>query len=250
MKSEEGIYEICITLKDVHGAMSKTAKVLSDAHVNIRNSILFDAVEKDGIGYWTSFIDLSNAALDIRQLEKGLRELDVVQDVKIANPKPLNYDVIHFPIIHGESVAAVMPAELFSSLLDEIERILSPSGFVAVFYNAGKQSGASITRLVAKRYELKGEPLRLALMQATQAIGWGKIESFTIDRKELSARVRMRMCFEALLRGRKRENVCHWTRGFIAGFLSEVFEKPVDAFELKCAAAGDEICEFEVKPRI
>jgi predicted hydrocarbon binding protein len=236
-------------LKDIHGAMSKTAKVLSDAHANIRNSILFDAVEKNGTGYWTSFIDLSKAALDIRQIEKKLRQLDVVQGIKIAKPKPLNYDVIHFPIIHSESIAAVMPAELFGSLLDEIEKILSPSGFAAVFYNAGKRSGAFITELVEKRFRLKGEPLKLALAQATQAIGWGQIEHFDVNRQKFSAKIRMRMCFEALLRGRKQEKVCHWTRGFIAGFLSEVFQKPIDATELKCAAAGDRICEFEAKPK-
>ena len=250
MKPSEEIYEICITLKDVHGAVAETARVLSDAHVNLRNSILFDAVEKSGAGYWTSFVDLSKAVMDIRQIEEELRELDVVSDVKIVKPEPLTYDVIHFPIMHGESVATVMPVELFSSLFDEIERILTPSGFAAVFYSAGKKTGAFITGLLAKRYGLKEKSLISALTQATKAIGWGQIEEFNIDKKEFFARVKVRMCFEALLQERKQEKACHWTRGFVAGFLGEVFGQPVDAVELKCLAAGDEICEFEVKPRI
>jgi predicted hydrocarbon binding protein len=249
MKPNEEIYEVCITLKDVHGAVAETARVLSNAHVNLRNSILFDAVEKSGAGYWTSFVDLSKAVMDIKQIEEELRGLDVVQDVKIVKPKPLNYDVMHFPIIHGESVAAVMPVELFGSLFDEIEKILTPSGFAAVFYNAGKKSGAFITGLLTKRYKLKEKSLILAVTQATRAIGWGQIEEFNINKKELFAKVKVRMCFEALLRGRNQEKTCHWTRGFVAGLLGEVFGKPVEAVELKCAATGDGICEFEVKPR-
>ena len=58
------------------------------------------------------------------------------------------------------------------------------------------------------------------------------------------------MSFEAILRGHRKEEICHWTRGFIAGFLGEVVGKSLEAVELKCQAAGDDICEFEIKPRI
>jgi predicted hydrocarbon binding protein len=249
-KPSEEIYEICITLKDVHGAVSETAKVLSDAYVNLRTSILFDAVEKSGVGYWTSFLDLSKAVKDVRQIEEALRKLDVVQDVKIVKPEPLAYDAIHFPITHGDSAAMVMPVELFGSLLDEIQKILTPSGFAAVFYNAGKKSGSFIAKLLSTRYGLSRESLTLALIQATKAIGWGQIEDFNMDGKALVGKVKVRMCFEALMRGRREEKVCHWSRGFVAGFLSEVVGKSVDAVETKCIATGDEICEFEVKPRI
>lgn len=249
-KPGEEIYEICITLKDVRGALSETARVLSDVNANIRTSILFDAAEKNGIGYWTSFVDMSKAVKDIKQIKKELCKLDVVQDVKIVKPKPLPYDVIHFPIVHGASAAIVMPIELFGSLFDEIEKILTPSGFAAVFYSAGKKSGAFIAELLAKRYGLKGKPLMLALFQATKAIGWGQIKEFDKDEKELFGKVKVQKCFEALLRGSRNEKVCHWTRGFLAGFLGKVFGKSVDAVESKCLAAGDEVCEFEVKPQI
>lgn len=249
-KPNEEIYEICITLKDIHGAVSETAKVLSSAHVNLRTSVLFDAVEKDGVGYWTSFIDLSKAVKDVNQIKEELRKLDVVQEVKIVKPQPLPYDVIHFPIMHGESVAMVMPVELFGSLFDEIEKILTPSGFAAVIYNAGKKSGTFIAKLLSQRYGLKKESLTSALIQATKAIGWGQIKDFSMDRKRLAGNIKVKMCFESLLRGRRGDRVCHWSRGFIAGFLSEVFGSSVEAVELKCVAAGDEICEFEIKSNI
>jgi predicted hydrocarbon binding protein len=247
MKPNEEIYEICITLKDIHGAVSETARVLSEVHVNLRTSILFDAAEKSGVGYWTSFIDLSKATTNIDEIEEKLRKLEVVKDVEIVKPQPLLYDVIHFPLMHGESVATIMPVELFGSLFDEIEKILTSSGFAAVFYNAGKKTGAFITRLIAQRYGLKDELLVPAIFQATKAIGWGQIEDLNIDEKGIG-KIKVRMCFEALLRGFRKEKVCHWTRGFLAGFLGAVKGKSLEAVELKCIANGDKICEFEVTP--
>jgi predicted hydrocarbon binding protein len=41
----EKIYEICLTLRGVHGEVAETARVFSNGHFNLRNSILFDAVE-------------------------------------------------------------------------------------------------------------------------------------------------------------------------------------------------------------
>lgn len=244
-KGEE-IYEVCIKLKDVCGAVYKTAKVLSDANINIRTSSLFLTEDNADAGYWTSFVDASKAKNSIAEVEAKLRKLDVVEDVVIAKPQPLAYDIIHFPITHGSSPAIIMPIELFGSLFEEIERILTPSGFAAVFYNAGKKSGTFIAELLTNRNRLNKEQLKLAVIQATRAIGWGRIVDFNI--KGETARVKIEKCFEALLRGRKKEKVCHWTRGFIAGFLSATEGKPMETVELKCLANGDETCEFEVKP--
>ncbi len=249
-KPGEKIYEICIALKDVCGAIAIAAKIFSEAKIDIRTSALFAGEGPNPLGYWTSFIDVSKSTMNIKQLEKNLHKLDVVEDIKIVKPEPLAYDVIHFPIIHGNSVAMIFPVELFGSLFEEIEKILTPSGFAAVFYNAGKKSGAFIAALLSKRYGLKGDTLTLALIQAAKALGWGQVEVFTVNKKRLVGKVKMRSCFEALLKSGRNEKVCHWTRGIVAGFLSEVIGKPVEAVELKCAAAGDEMCEFEIKPKI
>jgi predicted hydrocarbon binding protein len=249
-KPEEEIYEICITLADAKGAVAEAARILSDASVNIKTSILFGSTQEEKTGYWTSFVDVSGATKNIAKIVEELKKSRMVQNVKAVKPEPVAYDVIHFPIVHGESAALVMPVELFGSLFDEIEKILSPSGFEAVFYNAGKKSGSFMAELLAERHGLRGKSLASALAQATQAIGWGKIEDVQLDMQRPFCRVKVRRCFEALLRGHRTEKMCHWTRGFIAGFLGEIIDEPLEAVEVKCAAAGHELCEFEATPRI
>lgn len=247
-KLGEEIYEICIKLMDIPGAVSEVARTLSQANVNLRNSVLFDAVEENGVGYWTAFADLAKATANTKQLEEVLRKLDVVKEVKIAKPAPLPYDIMHFPLIHDAEAAVVMPLSLFGSLFDEIERILTPSGFAAVFYNAGKKSGVFIVKLLKDRYKVEKENIISALIQAAKAIGWGCIEN--VDIKNNAGKVKIRMCFEALLRTHREHKGCHWTRGFIAGALGEVFGLPLEAIEVKCLAEGDDACVFEVKPKI
>jgi len=249
-KPGEKIYELCITLRNIRGAVAKTAQLLSEANVNILSSMLFDAVERGDVGYWTSFVDLSKALKDGEQIEDALRKLDVVQDVKVVRPEPLAFDTIHFPLMHGSSVAVTLSVELMGSLFGEIERILTPSGFAAVFYNAGKKSGAFMSEFYEKRYGFKGGTLMSALIQSAKATGWGEIVEFKLDQKKCVGKVRVRASFEARLKGERSEKVCHWTRGFVAGAASKVIGRPVEAVESKCAGDGDEICEFEIKPEI
>lgn len=49
--------------------------------------------------------------------------------------------------------------------------------------------------------------------------------------------------FEALAH-KTDQPCCHFFRGFLAGFLSELFGKTVTVTEEKCAGKGDEHCEF------
>lgn len=47
--------------------------------------------------------------------------------------------------------------------------------------------------------------------------------------------------------GRRGTPVCHLTCGFLAGILSAVYERPLDAYcveEVKCMISGEEHCEF------
>jgi predicted hydrocarbon binding protein len=248
-KPDEKIYEMRITLKNVRGAVSKTAQVLSEAHVNILSSILFDAAEKTNVGYWTSLIDLSEALKNLEQVEAALQKPDVVQDVEAVKPEPLVFDTLQFPIMHGSSVAVIMSLELFGSVFDEIGIILTASSVAAVFYNAGKRNGAYMIELFEKRYGVKGDSLAAILAQSAKAKVWGEIEEFRIDQKSLVGRVRMRACFEALVRNQRKEKVCHWTGRFIAGAFGRVIGVPLETIELQCTANGKKVCECEPRQK-
>lgn len=138
---DEKIYELCIKLKDVLGAVAETAKLLSDNGVNVKTGSLFYGSKSARCGFWTAFIDLSKANSSVEKLDQELRKLPAVLDVKFEEPKPAPYEIMHFPIMHGDSRAVVMSTDLFGFMLSGIERFLASSGFAAVLYDSGKKAG-------------------------------------------------------------------------------------------------------------
>jgi hypothetical protein len=246
----EKSHQICIVLKDVPGALAKATKVLADANMNIKTGSTFYTAEYPNAGVWSSFIDISRATKSLNEVEEELWKLDVVLDVKVEEPKPAPFESIHFPILHGTARAMIMPIGMFWALCDGFERILAHSGLAVVIYDAGKNMGAHAAKRLKEMFGLEGKDLILAVAQAGQATGWAVTEIRNIDFNRLSATIIVKDCFEAAAWRKKPYNVCQWTRGYLAGCMSAVFGKPVEAVEVKCMAKGDEHCEFKIQKQI
>ena len=252
LNPDEDVYEIRIKLKDVPGAVAKAANIIAESQMNIKTSTLFNSPINKKEGFWTAFIDSSKSKIEIGELARKLRELDVVLDVSIEKPEPVLYDIMHFPMLHGEQRAILFPLMLLRNLFEEIEKILTPSGFAAVFYNAGKKSGENYVRYYKEKFGLKSkEELIKALIMGTSAVGWGKVDTHILDLNTLTGNIKIRQNIEAVLREKKAtQPVCHWTRGFISGYLTALTGVDIEILETKCLAKGDEYCEFEVKVKL
>jgi len=246
----EKLYEVCIVLKDVRGAIAKAAKVLADANVNIKTGALFYIPSNPELGAWTSFIDVSKATLSVKDLEKKLQGLNEVAGVRFEEPKPAPYEVIHFPVLHGNSRAIIMGTDTFAALWEGFEGILTSSGLEAVLYNVGKKIGTQTSMGLMKTYSLEPKDLISAIVQTAKALGWGIVEFQDIDFNGLKGTIIVKESFEALARQKKPYKVCHWTRGYFAGCMSVVFGKSVETVEAKCLATGDRYCEFKIKWKI
>jgi len=247
VKAGEKLYEVCVILKDVPGALAKVAKLFADANVNIKTSTSFYVPSYLEVGFWSSFIDISKAKQSIDELEKELRKLGVVVDVLFEEPKPAPFEVMHFPILHGKGRAVIMPVAVIWTLWEGLEKILQPSGLAAVHYDAGKNTGVHTAKRLKQKYDLGKTDLISSFAQAMKATGWGIIEFHEVDFRRLSGTIIIKECFEAVAWRKKPYKVCHWTRGVLAGFMSTVFEKTVEAVEVKCLATGDKHCEFKIQ---
>ena len=247
VKAGEKPHQICLVLKDIPGALAKAAKVLADANINIKTGSTFYVNEYPNAGVWSSFIDISRATKNLEEVEEELRSLDVVLDVLFKDPKPAPFESIHFPVLHGNTRAVIMPRGMFWALWSAFEKIFAHSGLIMVLYEVGKKIGQHAARRISEMFGLKGKELLEALAQAGQATGWAITEIKEVDFERSSATIIVKDCFEAIAWRKKPYAVCHWTRGYLAGYLSVVFNKPVEATETKCLAKGDEYCEFVIE---
>jgi len=250
VKPGEKCVQICLILKDVPGALAKAARLLADARANVKTGSTFYLPEYPSAGIWSSFVDFSRATKSPQEVFEDLKRLDVVLEARLEEPHPAPFESIHFPVLHATTRALILPIGMFWALWDGFERILQPSGLAAVLYNAGKEVGERAAKRLREMFDIEGEELTQAFAQAVKATGWGITEVSRIDMKKHSATIIVRDCFEAAAWRKKPYNVCHWTRGYLAGYMSTVFGKRVEAVETKCMAKGDKCCEFKIQQKI
>jgi predicted hydrocarbon binding protein len=250
VKPGEKLYEVCVLLKDVPGALAKAAKTLADARVNIKAESSFYVPRYEDVCFWTAFLDVSKATQDINGLKETLLQLDVIEDVKFEEPKPAPFETMHFPTLHANTRAVIVPIGSFWALMSRLEKILTPSGLTALHYDAGKNVGEHTAVRLKEIYGLKDKELIQAFAQAQKAVGWGIMDFQQIDFSQSGGKVVVKDCFEASAWGEKNYNVCDWTRGAIAGFMSVVFGKSVEVKETKCLANKSEHCEFLIQSEL
>jgi len=246
---DEKLYEICIFLKDAPEALAKAAKVFADVNANIKTGSIFELPEYPEIRFWSTFVEVSKVAKGVEGLVEELRKLDVVENVRFKEPEPAPFDVLHFPILYVTTQALVWPIGNFWALWDSIEGILKPSGAAVLHYNTGKKVGERVALTLKRIFGVEGTDLVSAVAQAVQATGWGIIEPRNIDLKRHQGTIIIKQCFEALAWRKKPYQICHWSRGYIAGVASVIAGRPIEATEVKCLATGDEYCEFRYQPQ-
>ena len=168
----EKLYEVCVLLKDVPGALAKTAKAFADAKVNIKAESSFYVPSYEDVCFWTAFLDISKATRDINGLKEMLLQLDVIEDAKFEEPKPAPFEIMHFPVLHANTRAVIMPIDSFWASMDRLEKILTSSGLTALHYDAGKNVGEHTSMHLKEICKPNNEQLIQAFAQAQEAIGW------------------------------------------------------------------------------
>ncbi len=132
--------------------------------------------------------------------------------------------------------------ETFGQLEDALELIFSPSAASVILYTAAIKCGVHLYKRVKKKFDTKEEALNL-FSRLKREENWGDIAFRKVDFKSGSGKVIIRNSFESVAR-KTSEPSCHFFRGFLAGFLSELFNRTVVVTEEKCASRGDSHCEF------
>ena len=123
-----------------------------------------------------------------------------------------------------------------------LELIFSPSAASVILHTTAIKCGVHLYQKTKKEFNKKEEALNY-LSSLKKEENWGKMSFQEVDFKNGSGRVIIDDSFEVMAR-KTNQPSCHFLRGFIAGFLSELLKKTIVVTEEKCAGKGDEHCEF------
>ena len=136
----------------------------------------------------------------------------------------------------------LMQYETFGQIENALELIFSPSAASVILHTAAMKCGVHAYKKISKRVKTKQDILG-QLSKLKHEEKWGEITFASVDFKRGSGKVRIDKSFEAVAR-KSNPLGCYFFRGFLTGFLSELFNKSITVTEEKCLSKGSPNCQF------
>jgi predicted hydrocarbon binding protein len=122
------------------------------------------------------------------------------------------------------------------------EQVLG-SGAMVIEFTVGKRAGEHFAGTLLKE-GLEKKALKYALEVFLTNGGWGKARArVNFQKREAVVRIRNSVTTRQT---KANEPVCHFIRGYIAGFSNVMFGSNAECVETKCTATGYSFCEFRV----
>ena len=135
-------------------------------------------------------------------------------------------------------------------LTKDLEEIFGVAGDTLLF-----KGGKSVGTDIYERYHDLAEKYNVDIRDLISAVGyyfgWGTGK--VVERKDGVYKIHMYDSFEAdsfiKRNGGAKKPVCHFLRGVINGLIESIEKREYKSKETKCAAMGDEYCEFIFEPK-
>ena len=197
------------------------------------------------------FADFTNAKITPSKLKDKISDISGIEKVSYIGERVhgLMFDELSFPITTnmGKSRAIILLVSTFS---DTLKRMKSEwgSGAEAFLYYLGYDMGYDCARIFRQEIKYYREEI-MEVLKVIQALGWGRIKKLELDFDRKRGRLIILDLFESeTSRGQFAVPKCHFFRGFLAGFLSQLLEVNIKVAEVRCIAKGDPHCEFVFEP--
>lgn len=136
----------------------------------------------------------------------------------------------------------LMQFETFGQIENALELIFSPSAASVILYTAAMKCGVHSYKEISKAAKRK-EDILSQLSKLKREENWGEVTFRNIDFRRGSGKIRIDNSFEAVAR-KSNPLGCYFFRGFLTGFLSELFKKSITVAEERCMSKGNSNCEF------
>jgi len=143
--------------------------------------------------------------------------------------------------------------ETFRDMTEALELIFSDSAASAILFTSAVRCGTQCFKRAVKEGKKKQDAVHY-LSELKREENWGDFLFSHVDFMKGTGKVVVADSFETVpfttkgYKPKRSQPCCHFLRGFLAGFLSELFQKPTVVTEEKCAGMGDDHCEFAFKP--
>ncbi|NPA41755.1 MAG: 4-vinyl reductase [Aquificae bacterium] len=148
---------------------------------------------------------------------------------------------VHRPTLGEEIPLSVFRAfRLYSGMY--LKELMGNRGAVVLFQNAGRELGKAVGKTVPRA------DLKSYLEEIEAFVKDSKIGLLLPERVEEEVAVfRLEECITCSGMPNIGERICHFEVGFVAGVLENFLKRRVKAYETKCNAMGEGVCEVKLE---
>lgn len=161
-------------------------------------------------------------------------------------------DLTHEQRLMLDSVPMLLiPRWFFVAIMRQVEELCGREKALEVYYRAGWEGAVKWTTVQMKEAGLSGRAVMEQYMTSAGLRGWGRLEVVEYDEEAVRVKVRLANSAVAEEIGVVGDVVCHHLPSSVAGAFDTILKaqgrpKKVIGIETKCAAKGDDCCEFVV----
>ena len=227
----------------------RLGEIAEDAGIAIRFIQVSMAEPSEQLAKAIVFLDFSNTSITPEEALRLVRKQRFVKNAHLITPNSMGilYDDHFFPLVISGRRAVIFRRRVYENLFNGIREKFGTAGEAMLYYQ-GYAVGQRMCQSYREDHGLK-DPRELAelLMMDARTLGWGILEYAEINPEAGEATVRVYQSYECETGKGSEKPYGHFTRGILAGFFANIFEKEAKAVETKCIATGDPYCEYVIK---
>ena len=243
--------QFSIEMQNIVGAIQEQAETMAKHGVKILSGF-HDAPTVAERGTWSFFADFTEADSEPDALAAELRTHRSVLKVRCQTTKDgFITDTMHFPVLLGDERTIIVRASILVSIINRIKAIFGPDSKSAqvITHQLGVAGGQSVfesTKAVIG-FEFIGKNVARTLNLFT-TLGYGILDVNSVNLYAKTAEIHVRNGFESAgSANTSSEPQCHFIRGLLAGWFSQLFETKIEVIETRCEAKGDPNCVFQIQ---
>ncbi|RLG01172.1 MAG: hypothetical protein DRN49_01850 [Thaumarchaeota archaeon] len=231
-------------LENMPGQGAKIFSILQKYDFNVL-SYLASSVAREGVNIYIC-VEIPEKELEYDRVAKELKSATEADEVVWEDyPIPGFSHQPFFPITCFSRRGVFFIGYVLKGLFEGVRKRLGASVAKILFYHMGRMGGLNRAAEAKKeRSDLTVKQLLLRFLLTGYAFGQyiGELVEWSEEGRIV---IRTKRNWESELLGKGyNEPQCHFTRGFLEGFLSGLFDKEFISRETKCECIGDEYCEF------
>lgn len=238
--------EAIVTIKNLREAFPDVMDVFRDNRLKIFRVYGGTDDSSNFTATFLIFFETEESSITLESLSKKLASLDAVVTVLVRGVSDFLVDTSAIPLLECGNPAILVRSRTLTEIEESIARTLGPKASSILLW-AGWEVGRSDAKWLTSIIGVKQVQFRLeTLLNVRQSAGWGVFEIQNLDDKTISGKIVVDNSIETIeKRAASPEPICHLMKGYLAGALSEIFQKPLDVTETRCKAQGFGTCEFE-----